>query len=178
MKKRGLRVIRAAVTKSSSLIGKKVFEVDFRNVYKAAIVAVQKGGRNVAVSSVVFQRGDVIVLQANDDSPLLKPPPCDFYKRPIDSNKEGERQGITPVSSLMSMVSKTLGSSSSQQKLRRGTSGDLESQKSGTDARSVDGEDSFFFADLAADIAITNDSQKSEIVDMVSMKSSRMTMTI
>ncbi|CAJ1949845.1 unnamed protein product [Cylindrotheca closterium] len=166
VKKRGLRVIRAAVTKSSSLIGKKVFEVDFRNVYKAAIVAVQKGGRNVAVSSVVFQRGDVIVLQANDDSPLLKSPPSDFYKRPADSNKEGERQGITPVSSLINMVSKTIGSSSSQQKLRPGTSGDLESLKSGTDARSAEGEDSFFFADLAADTPITNDDRRSEIIDM------------
>eukprot|EP00526_Cylindrotheca_closterium_P004033 CAMPEP_0113606276 /NCGR_PEP_ID=MMETSP0017_2-20120614/2769_1 /TAXON_ID=2856 /ORGANISM="Cylindrotheca closterium" /LENGTH=1216 /DNA_ID=CAMNT_0000514811 /DNA_START=270 /DNA_END=3920 /DNA_ORIENTATION=- /assembly_acc=CAM_ASM_000147 len=167
VKKRGLRVIRAAVTKSSSLIGKKVFEVDFRNVYRAAIVAVQKGGRNVAVSSVVFQRGDVIVLQANDDSPLLKPPPRDFYTRPSESNKQSERQGITPVSSLLSMVTKTIGSSSSQQKLRRGTSGDLESQKSGTEAREVEGEgeDSFFFADLAPDSSI-NDSHRSEIVDM------------
>lgn len=169
VKKRGLRVIRATVPKSSSLIGNKVSEVDFRNVYKAAIIAVQKGGRNVPVSGVVFQRGDVLVLQANDDSPILKPPPCDFYKRLTDSNKESERKGRNSVSSLVSLVTKTIGSSSSQPRLRKGiSSGDLESQKSGTEARDVEAEDSFFFADLAPAPSIEDDShRRSEIVDMV-----------
>ena len=167
MKKRGLRVIRAAVPKSSSLIGKKVSDIDFRSLYKAAIIAVQKGGRNVAVPGVVFQRGDVIVLQANDDSPLLKPPPSDFYKRLTDSNKEGERQGKNSVSSFVSMVTKTISSSSSQPRLRKGFSGELESQKSGPEPRDVDGEDSFFFAYLAPDPSIPDDSQISEIVDTV-----------
>lgn len=81
VKKRGLRVIRAVITKTSTLIGKNAAEVDFRTTYKAAIVAVQKGGRNVTLSGVVFGSGDVLVLQASDESPLLKPPPTDFYKR-------------------------------------------------------------------------------------------------
>ena len=79
IKQRGLSVIRAIVTKSSTLVGKTVGQVDFRKTYKAAIVAVQKGGRNVNLSSLIFGTGDVLVLQASDDSPLLKVPPTNFY---------------------------------------------------------------------------------------------------
>ena len=81
VKRGGLRVIRAIVTATSQLNGKTLNTFDFRERYKAAIVAIQKGGRNVPLSGVTFGSGDVLVLKANDDSPLLKQPPADFYKR-------------------------------------------------------------------------------------------------
>ena len=81
VKRGGLRVIRAVVTATSRLNGNTMNHVDFRDRYKAAVVAIQKGGRNVPLHGVVFGSGDVLVLKANDDSPLLKKPPADFYKR-------------------------------------------------------------------------------------------------
>jgi hypothetical protein len=81
VKRGGLRVIRAVVTATSSLNGNNINDSNFRERYKAAIVAIQKGGRNVPLSGVIFGSGDVLVLKANDDSPLLKQPPSDFYKR-------------------------------------------------------------------------------------------------
>lgn len=85
MKKRGLRVIRAVVTPVSRLLGRTAHYINFRDKYKAAIVAVQRGGKNMqqALSTVVFEAGDVLILQASDDSPLLqlKPPTDDFYRR-------------------------------------------------------------------------------------------------
>ena len=86
MKLRGLRVIRAVIPKTSKLIGKSAAEVDFRKAYNVGVIAVQKGGKNVALSGVIFGHGDVLVLQASDDSPLLKAPPEDFYKRGNDKD--------------------------------------------------------------------------------------------
>ncbi|KAL7576540.1 hypothetical protein ACA910_018036 [Epithemia clementina (nom. ined.)] len=83
IKKRGLRVIRAVVIKGSRLIGKTATEVNFRNIYKTAIVALRQGGHNVPtanLSTVRFDVGDILILQASDDSPLLKRPPPNFYK--------------------------------------------------------------------------------------------------
>ena len=85
VKKRGLRVIRAQVTPVSRLLGRTAADVDFRERYKAAIVAMQRGGKNIAqaLSTIVFEAGDTLVLQASDDSPLLKlkPPTEDFYRK-------------------------------------------------------------------------------------------------
>ncbi len=105
VKARGLRVIRAVVTKTSSLIGKTSSEVDFRSLYRAAIVAVQKGGKNVAISSVVFGSGDVLVLQVAEDSPLLRVPPPDFYKRLTESQEVGR---ISRTNSFVNMLTKSL----------------------------------------------------------------------
>jgi di/tricarboxylate transporter len=80
VKERGLQVIRAIVPKVSSLVGKSASEVDFRRSYRAGVVAIQQGGKNVPVASVVFGPGDILVLQVTNDSPLLKVPPDDFYK--------------------------------------------------------------------------------------------------
>jgi Trk K+ transport system NAD-binding subunit len=77
-KRSGTKVIRAAVTKSSSLIGKKASEVHFRKAYKAAIVAYQKNGKNTSID-VAFDEGDVLVLNAFEGSPLLNKPPPEFY---------------------------------------------------------------------------------------------------
>ena len=78
LKKQGLKVIRARVTKHSRLVGHTAAEVHFRETYKAAIVAVQQGGRNAkkSLSSLKFKVGDILVLQVSDDCPLLSPPPA------------------------------------------------------------------------------------------------------
>lgn len=85
IKKRGLSVIRARVTPVSRLLGRTATQVNFRERYKAAIVAMQRSGKNIdqALSTVAFEAGDGLVLQASDDSPLLrlKPPTDDFYKK-------------------------------------------------------------------------------------------------
>jgi hypothetical protein len=108
VKTRGLRVIRAVVTKTSRLIGQTAAEVDFRERYKAAIVAVQKGGRNVALSTVRFGSGDVLVLQASDDSSLLKVTPADFYKRLNDPKDNTPNMSRTSsVSSLVNILTRT-----------------------------------------------------------------------
>lgn len=107
IKARGLRVLRAVVTKTSSLIGHTPAEVDFRGVYRGAIVAVQKGGKNVPFSSVVFGSGDVLVLQVAEDSPLLKAPPPDFYKRLTESSEGGR---ISRTNSFVNILTKGIGS--------------------------------------------------------------------
>lgn len=85
LKKRGLRVIRSRVTSVSRLLGQTAVDVNFREQYKAAIVAVQRGGKNIdqPLSTVVFESGDTLILQASEDSPLLrlKPPTTDFYQK-------------------------------------------------------------------------------------------------
>eukprot|EP00980_Cylindrotheca_fusiformis_P030570 scaffold25049_cov127-Cylindrotheca_fusiformis.AAC.2 len=150
-KQRGMRVIRAVVTKTSSLIGKTAAEVDFRKMYKAAIIAVQKGGRNVSVANVVFGFGDIVVLQADEASPLLRHPPADFYKHLTATNKDvGTRSRSNSVSSLVNMMTKTITHSSNTPVLQKGKvqSGDLESSATGDNivpARESDSDDEMFF---------------------------------
>jgi uncharacterized protein with PhoU and TrkA domain len=81
LKRKGTPVIRAKITPNSTLCGKTNNYVDFLNRYKAAVIAIQKAGRNVPLSGVMFAAGDVLILQAQNDSPLLKQPPADFYNR-------------------------------------------------------------------------------------------------
>jgi di/tricarboxylate transporter len=108
IKKRGLRVIRARVLKGSRLVGMTATELDFRKVYKAAIIAVRKGAVNITTQllAVRFDVGDILVLQASDDSPLLSMPPDDFYKRLTESIKEAEMPSrrVSSVRSLVNMV--------------------------------------------------------------------------
>ena len=80
-KRRGLSVIRCVVTDESRLIDKTLDEIDFREEYKAAIIAVQKKDKSKVdnLTEVCFAPGDILILQANDDSPLLVTPPPDFY---------------------------------------------------------------------------------------------------
>ena len=89
VKRRGLSVIRTIVTEQSRLCGKRLSEVQFRETYKAAIVAVQKFDKSkvVDLTEMLFAPGDVLVLQANDDSPLLVRPPPGFYSQ--SENKVG-----------------------------------------------------------------------------------------
>ncbi len=106
IKKRGLRVIRAVVTARSRLNGNALNTLDFRDRYKASIVAIQKGGRNVPLAGVTFGVGDVLVLKANDDSPLLKEPPADFYKRGPDNPVGGSMSRSGSVNSFIKRMKK------------------------------------------------------------------------
>lgn len=107
---RGLKVIRAVVTKGSRLVGHTVAEVEFRETYKSAIVAVQQGGRNTsqALSTVKFTVGDVLVLQASEESPLLVQPPDDFYKK--DKRNSGTSGRHSRSSSFVNLVTRRFGS--------------------------------------------------------------------
>jgi di/tricarboxylate transporter/predicted amino acid-binding ACT domain protein len=84
-KNSGSRVVRAHVTSSSTLIGKKPTDIDFRGKYKALIVAYQKNGKN-ALMDAEFSAGDLLVLETLEGSPLLTKPPEGFYSKK-DSSK-------------------------------------------------------------------------------------------
>jgi K+/H+ antiporter YhaU regulatory subunit KhtT len=90
VKQRGQRVIRAQVCLGSRLAGKTPAELNFRETYMAAIVAVQRDGKGVtpessSLADFRFCEGDVVVLQVSDESPLLQSPPSDFYGGSDDS---------------------------------------------------------------------------------------------
>lgn len=104
VKERGLRVIRAVVQKGSRLVGKTAVEVNFRETYKAAIVTSQRGGKSgESLTAFKFQAGDMLVLQASDDSPLLLTPPEDFYKN-LDFSTRSKRKRSTSGSSLSEVL--------------------------------------------------------------------------
>lgn len=118
IKKRGLQVIRGKITERSRLIGKQVKDVDFRTTYKAAIVSVIKGGSNItteSLSDVELFVGDVLILQANNDSPLLALPEDDFYTKV-------ERHRKFSFGNLMNLVAKTVSSSGDITKMARSVS--------------------------------------------------------
>jgi len=104
VKERGLRVIRAVVQKGSRLVGKTAMEVNFRETYKAAIMTCQRGGKSgESLTAFKFQAGDMLVLQASDDSPLLLSPPEDFYKN-LDVATRTKRKRSTSGSSLSELL--------------------------------------------------------------------------
>jgi uncharacterized protein with PhoU and TrkA domain len=107
LKRKGTPVIRAVVTSTSTLAGQTNNNVNFRNRYGAALVAVQKGGQNVPLSGLVFAPGDVLILQAHTDSPLLKKPPADFYNPNRSTDEDGNARGGA-VSSLVKKAPKKL----------------------------------------------------------------------
>eukprot|EP00956_Cyclotella_meneghiniana_P028098 scaffold64738_cov66-Cyclotella_meneghiniana.AAC.3 len=90
VKRLGLSVVRAVVTDQSRLSGKSMVDVDFRQLYKAAIIAVQKADKSDVsnLSQIVFASGDILVIQAEDDSPLLIQPPDGFYDTSTKGNKK------------------------------------------------------------------------------------------
>eukprot|EP00804_Cyclotella_cryptica_P014771 CCRYP_017400-RB/>CCRYP_017400-RB protein AED:0.13 eAED:0.13 QI:0/0.75/0.2/1/1/0.8/5/0/984 len=89
-RQRGLLVLRARV-RDGRLIGKTLGDIpDFRETYKAAIVAIQKADGSVytqSLSTVMFDAGDLLVLQVNEDSPLRQSPPEEFYITKDSSKK-------------------------------------------------------------------------------------------
>ena len=112
IKTRGLRVIRATVIRGSRLVGKTATEINFRNVYKTAIVALRQGGTNVPPNQLSTSRldvGDILILQASDDSPLLKQPPANFYKELEEAltrieSQSGSTGGLSRGSSMQGLV--------------------------------------------------------------------------
>ncbi|KAL7547487.1 hypothetical protein ACHAWF_010781 [Thalassiosira exigua] len=82
-KRGGLSVIRAMVTGDSRLCNKTLDGFNFRETYNAAIIAVRKKDKSEVDdwTDVCFAPGDILVLQANDDSPLLVKPQADFYAK-------------------------------------------------------------------------------------------------
>jgi K+/H+ antiporter YhaU regulatory subunit KhtT len=105
LKREGVRVIRAVVTPTSTLVGKASSDVKFKEHYKAAIIAVQKGGGSAPLSGYIFGAGDILILQTNNESPLLRQPPADFYKRGADS---GGHSRNNSVNSFLKKISKSL----------------------------------------------------------------------
>ena len=96
MRRRGIQVMRAKVKDGSRLAGKSLSDMtNFRELYKAAILAIQKIDGQVHTESfatVLLDVGDVLILQVEDNSPLLVSPPppqdvretkkkSDFFKR-------------------------------------------------------------------------------------------------
>jgi di/tricarboxylate transporter len=113
IKNRGLRVIRAVITSSSRLIGTTALNMKFRETYKAAIVAVQKGGKNTSTDTT-FEAGDVLILQAGNDSPLLTRPPDDFYAK-LQKLDEASRPSLVKLFSSSKISKGDLKASSSFQ---------------------------------------------------------------
>ena len=126
-KEKGQSVLRVRVRAGGALVGRTSADVNFRATYGAAIVAMQRGGRapGQKLGQVKLREGDVLVLQCNEDSPLLKDAPADAFEcdetesRDESSGKEPRGSGTpggggtpghmpsTPHgsrSSLMSMV--------------------------------------------------------------------------
>jgi len=85
----GTRVVRAVVTQSSSLIGKKPTDVEFRRAYMASVVAYQKNGKNYLLD-VAMGPGDLLVLETMQGSPLLAQPPAGFYHELMRSEQQTE----------------------------------------------------------------------------------------
>jgi di/tricarboxylate transporter len=107
IKKRGLKVVRARVVKGSRLVGKTAVAGEFRERYKAAIVAVRKDQKNIStqLQTVSFDVDDVLVLQASNDSPLLFRPPHDFYKKLSKANETPSRS--SSVQNLVKLITRS-----------------------------------------------------------------------
>ena len=77
-KEKGQSVLRVRVRGDGALVGRASADVQFRATYGAAIVAIQRGGRAPGgkLGQVKLREGDVLVLQCNEDSPLLADPPA------------------------------------------------------------------------------------------------------
>lgn len=79
----GLRVHRVRVIRGSKLIGKIASEIDFRGLYKAALVTIHTSDPQDGVKAPrerKVQEGDIMVLEVDNDSPLLIPPTPGFYE--------------------------------------------------------------------------------------------------
>ena len=163
IKSRGLRVIRAVIPSTSKLIGTTASETNFRQAYKAAIVAVQRGKQSVSnkLSQARFEVGDLVVLQASDDSPLLIPPPKDFYRNISKGDKKSSslsrfRKRISSFGSLSDAASvKSENESDTESPGKLSRAADEESQ---TSANAIDEADA-----QSVTSSVGEASQKSEV---------------
>ena len=64
-----MEVVEAVVNNFSSMIGKTVKEVQFRNRYNAAIIAIHRNGERVSgkIGDMTIEPGDLLLLFAGDD---------------------------------------------------------------------------------------------------------------
>lgn len=94
------------VTNQSRLCGKTLEDANFREMYDAAVIAVQKKDRSNVdeLRKVCFAPGDLLVLQANDDSLLLVRPPSDFYKSETKGHKNSGQKDSVDYSLEQSQV--------------------------------------------------------------------------
>ncbi|KAL7519159.1 hypothetical protein ACHAWX_003953 [Stephanocyclus meneghinianus] len=96
MRQRGLQVLRARVC-DGHLVGKTLDEIpDFRERYRAAIVAIQKADGRVysqSLSKVVFDAGDLLVLQERNTSILND---LEVLK-PRSDGSEAQREFLTAM---------------------------------------------------------------------------------
>ena len=79
-KKKGVSVLRARVRFKSALVGKTAGEANFGKDFGAAIIGMLRGGRRPPgkLGQVRFVHDDILVLQCEEGSPLLAPPPEDL----------------------------------------------------------------------------------------------------
>mmetsp|Transcript_1386 Transcript_1386/g.2448 ORF Transcript_1386/g.2448 Transcript_1386/m.2448 type:complete len:610 (+) Transcript_1386:897-2726(+) len=107
-KQRGLPVIRCFVTDESRLCGKNLEGVNFRETYRAAIITVQKRDKSTVddLTEVQFSPQDILVVQADEDSPLLIRPPPNFYTKLENTTSNGRKffGGIKLSSSFSDLV--------------------------------------------------------------------------
>ena len=138
---RGMPVIRVQVTDKSRLVGVRLADVDFMDRYKAAVMAVSKadGSKVQVLRNACFAPGDILVLQAKDDSPLLVRPPPDFYTESKSASKRysaGFFRALTPKTTDNTSLFKTV--ADQVQRIRSNT--DLED----LEANAEDDEDDRF----------------------------------
>ena len=64
-----LRLVQALVAPGSDLIGKTLKELDFRNRFKALVLALQRRGETISekLNTVRFQLGDALLIQGHED---------------------------------------------------------------------------------------------------------------
>jgi di/tricarboxylate transporter len=101
-RKRGLKIVRASIPKSSCLIGRKPAESKFRELYKANIVAYQKRGRNTSIERE-FTEGDLLLLEVFEGSPLLNNPsenPKDTKGKHVVSTTEDDEESLGTTRAL------------------------------------------------------------------------------
>jgi K+/H+ antiporter YhaU regulatory subunit KhtT len=85
---KGLSIVRAIITDQSRLVGRNIIGKEFRDIYKAEIVAVQRKGNNITeqISTTTFMAGDVLFLQVGFDSFLLQQPQTNFQSSSTTSS--------------------------------------------------------------------------------------------
>ncbi len=64
-----LRLVQALVAPGSDLIGRTLKDVDFRNRYKALVLAIQRRGETIQekLNTVSFRLGDALLIQAHEE---------------------------------------------------------------------------------------------------------------
>lgn len=173
LKERGLKVIRDKIRKGSSIIGKTAVECGFRDKFKAAIVAYQRGGKtgsSQSLSSLKFMINDALVLQASDDSPLLVEPPSDFYKNldaPLGKQGKSRSYSGSSLTDIIRSISNTeinlLGSKKvKNEKASKKTKESSTNIEQNMQSNMVDEENDFGFIDLT-DGNATDDTEKNVI---------------